>query len=696
MSTEARRLYELLPAIHRIRDAEIAARSGLESGPLEELIAVIASQVALLQENVEQSYDDLFIETCAEWVVPYIGDVIGYQSLHGKVPDVASPRAEVAHTIALRRRKGTAVVLEQLARDVTGWNARAVEFFKDLGWTQYMNHDRADVHYSPDLRDVEALARIGTAFDTAQHTVDVRRIESNRGRYSIPNVGIFLWRLNAYSHTRSPALRAGPRRYLVSPLGQPLALYSLPRSSGEGFITELSRPENVPEPLARRQMHDHLEAYYGLRATDGADTDNTEPSVVLYVDGAEIPRDQVRICNHSDDGPVWAHVPADDTFAIDPELGRVALPGNAADPAEVQVTYHAGFSADMGGGEYERRSSFSIQDSNTIQVPGDFATVQGALSALGGAGVVEITDNGRYEESLSVAVAADAAIELRAANGRNPHLALSGPLKVTGDAGSRFAINGCLVSGNRMQVPAESSPGVANELSRLEIGHCTLVPGRALDADGNPATPGAVSLVVGLASMAVTIDRSITGALRAVPESGIDISDSIVDATDTEEVAFSDVDGYGAGAALTAATTTVIGKIHAREFGTVSNCILLARLAAGDGWSAPVWAERKQTGCVRFSFLPFDAIVPRRYRCQPDSAESARRLAPRFTSLNYGRPAYGQLSLTTDDAIWRGADDESEMGAFHHLYAPQRDRNLRIRLREYLRVGLEAGLIYES
>ena len=79
-----------------------------------------------------------------------------------------------------------------------------------------------------------------------------------------------------------------------------------------------------------------------------------------------------------------------------------------------------------------------------------------------------------------------------------------------------------------------------------------------------------------------------------------------------------------------------------------------------------------------------------------DSADNARRLAPRFTTLTYGQPAYAQLSLSTADEIRRGADDESEMGAFHHLYAPQRDRNLRIRLREFLRVGLEAGLIYES
>ena len=701
MSTNSRQMLELLPTIHRIRDAEIAAKSNRDQGPLEELIAIIAEQVALMEENIEQSYDDLFIETCKDWVTSYIGDVIGYQSLHGMVPDVASPRAEVAHTIALRRRKGTAVVLEQLARDVTDWDARAVEFFKGIGWTQYMNHDRDDVHYAPSMRNMEPLERIGSAFDSLQHTVDVRRVESNRGRFNIPNIGIFLWRLSAYPHRQRPALRLAPRRFLISPLGHAINLYSFPQGSKEKFITELASPENVPEPLTRRQMHEHLDTYYGLSATNGGEVDNREPSIVLYVAGQPVPRDQVRVCNLSDDGAGWAHTPADDTYAIDPVLGRIALPGNASVPANVQITYHHGFSADVGGGEYEREKSFSMQDTAAITVArtpgdGDHTTVQAALNALGGTGVVEIIDSGRYQETLTIDVDDNGAIELRASNRSNPHLALTGPLTVTGGTGSRFSLNGCLVSGDLLTVPAEKSPGVANQLSRLEIVHSSLVPGRTLNADGTPVTPGASSLVVELASVSCTIERSITGALRAVPESVIELQDSIVDANDSVAVAFADLDDMGPGAVLSARECTVIGKIHTREVGTVSNSILLARLSPADSWNAPVWTERKQAGCVRFSFLPLNSIVPRRYRCQPDSADSARRLSPRFTSLNYGQPAYGQLSVSTDTEIWRGADDESEMGAFHHLYAPQRDRNLRIRLREYLRVGLEAGLIYES
>ena len=112
MTKAANQLYALLPEVYRVRDAA-------KGEPLKALIDVIGEQSSILQENVRQLYDDQFIETCSEWAVPYIGDLIAYRALHGNVPGVSSPRAEVANTIAYRRRKGTATILEQLARDVT-------------------------------------------------------------------------------------------------------------------------------------------------------------------------------------------------------------------------------------------------------------------------------------------------------------------------------------------------------------------------------------------------------------------------------------------------------------------------------------------------------------------------------------------------------------------------------------------------
>ncbi len=162
---------------------------------------VIEEQIAAVAYDLDQLYDDQFIETCASWVIPYIGDLIGYQSIKGIAAAVDNPRSEVANTISLRRRKGTVLVMEQLARDVTGWSAHAVEFFRVLADTQYMNHIRLGNHYAPDLRRWQPGLYIDTGFDRTSHKVDVRRIASGRGRYNIQNIGIFLWSLSAYSVT---------------------------------------------------------------------------------------------------------------------------------------------------------------------------------------------------------------------------------------------------------------------------------------------------------------------------------------------------------------------------------------------------------------------------------------------------------------------------------------------------------------
>jgi len=69
---------------------------------------------------------------------------------------------------------------------------------------------------------------------------------------------------------------------------------------------------------------------------------------------------------------------------------------------------------------------------------------------------------------------------------------------------------------------------------------------------------------------------------------------------------------------------------------------------------------------------------------------------PRFTSVYYGTPAYGQLAAGCAPEITRGAEDGAELGAFHDLFQPQREDNLRVRLEEFLPAGLDAGIIYVS
>jgi len=78
----------------------------------------------------------------------------------------------------------------------------------------------------------------------------------------------------------------------------------------------------------------------------------------------------------------------------------------------------------------------------------------------------------------------------------------------------------------------------------------------------------------------------------------------------------------------------------------------------------------------------------------PEKRRIRRRLQPVFTSTSYGQPAYAQLSQRCAKQIRTGGEDGAEMGVFNLLHQPQRETNLRIRLREYLPFGLDPGVIY--
>ena len=90
-------LYGLLPAVHRLRDADAGE-------PLKALIAVLAREGAVVEENIEQLLDNLFIETCADWAAAYIGGTVGYRPLYPIEGFAVGNRAEVANTIGYRRR----------------------------------------------------------------------------------------------------------------------------------------------------------------------------------------------------------------------------------------------------------------------------------------------------------------------------------------------------------------------------------------------------------------------------------------------------------------------------------------------------------------------------------------------------------------------------------------------------------------
>jgi len=698
MSTlNAERLYALLPAVYRIRDAQ-------QGQPLRALVALIAQEFEALEENVEQLYDDQFIETCADWVAPYIGDLIGYRPLYGVAPAVASPRAEVAHTIGYRRRKGTAAMLEQLARDVTGWPAHAVEFFEQLATTQHMNHVRLHAPASAGQRSLPRMRQLGGPFNAVAHTAEMRRPEAGAGRYNLPNVGLFLWRLQPFRLSDVPLTPdpgdATGRRFRFNPLGADQPLFRLP--AAEQAITHLAEPAEVPDPVDLRLMARALQAGAGDAGAGGYGPGQSlvlsRPSPnpaqpPLPVDAAGI-----CVCDLRDTAGGWAHEALagsvhQDKVAIDPRLGRVLLGAAVAGP--LMATFHSGFSRAIGGGEYERSPEGGPLETQRSVHGGD--ALQPQLDAIAAEGRLTLGDSLTYAQTpaFKVEAAADAGapgktVVVAARNGARPLVAAAGPLALAIGARGRLVLDGLAISGGALMLAASADDAPRE----LVLRDCTLVPGLSLNIDGSAGSPGAPSLVIGHPFARVTLERCITGPLLAVAGAKVFLHDCIVDAGDASSAAFDAGGAGGAGAELTVTESTVVGKVHTCLMRLASNSLFLAALGPQppETWGAPLLAERRQEGCVRFCCLPPGAVTPRPFRCVTGGGAHL----PHFTSLRYGDPGYGQLRPATARAIREGAEDGGEIGVMHALFQPQREANLRLRLEEYLRFGLHAGIFYAT
>lgn len=556
------RLYDLLPAVYRVRDAE-------QGEDLRALLGVIEHELRLLEKDVDRLYDNLFIETCDEWVVPYLGDLLG---VHGLRPrrdgGFFSQRALVANTLAYRRRKGTAAVLEQLARDVTGWSAKAVEFFELLATTQHLNHVRPGKGGTMDLRPLDRLGPVGNPFERAAHTADVRHVDNGRGKYNIPNVGLFLWRLQPYPVVRGTARAVSEPddgRYRFSPLGADATLYNRPQTETE--IVQLATERNVPDPLRRRPLYEELEARRQA-LVDGETPREAyfgkQPVLQVFADGNPVFPEEISVCDLSDAPPNsaggWRRPAAIISYtpkrggpaqnmpikvAVDPVLGRLAWLVSPK-PKEVQVSYAYGFPGDLGGGPYERRATLTDSGRTKWEVTvskrdtnANFDSLAAALAAwtTQAAGTesdaaITITDNATYTEAIGIKLVENRRLTIQAAHGTRPVLRCAGshgdlalsPATGAQGANSSLTLNGLLIEGG-IRVGPQS-------LELLRIVHCTLVPGCRLDRDGQPLEPDRPSVSVADPNdgLQVEIDHSITGPLRLPTDmEGLRVRASIID-----------------------------------------------------------------------------------------------------------------------------------------------------------------------
>ena len=715
MSLTADQLYALLPAVYRARDAA-------EGGPLQSLFGIIAEQAAVIEDNIEQLYDDQFIETCSSWAIPYIGDLIGYNSIYEVASATVDSRAEVANTIGYRRRKGTLIALEQVAMDVSGRRALAVEYFKRLITTESMRHLRQHHAATVSLRHEGALEKLSTAFDTQNRTIDVRRIAPrNRiapdpdpapldvalhgpGRFNIPDIGIWLWRWRSWSVTNAPAFPLDGGRYMFSPLGQNIPLFSteVARSSFSGLTTRM----DVPQPITRREFCSNIGAFYGS-------------SFQLIADGRPIEAKQVCCCNlagTADSG--WCSVPAG-KIAIDPELGRIQFAADLPLPQSLRLNYCYGFPAPYAGGPYDRSASLPTLDPAQLKfyaVVGSPQTpsLEDAVALWnqqipGTTGLIVLPNFESFHvdstEAAAIRLPSESQLYIVAAETHpsvsaldvtftNSLVTLFGNIEVRGIVGETLP-DGAAPPAGQLVLSGLCIAGqlsVVGDSANIQLMDCTLVPGHALLRNGDPAAPGEPSILATAAETDLSLTRCISGPVATAVSGSTRICSSVIDATSPCCVAYAAADLSSPGADLHIEDSTIIGKVHTRTMCMASNSIFHARRGRRDPWAAAIWCARRQAGCMRFCFVPSDSITPRTYKCLPTGGADEGALESQFITLRYGNPSYALLSGLVPMAIWQGADNGSQMGVYNQIQETEAVRNVQLRSPEYLPFGLESGI----
>ncbi len=767
LETARQRLFGLLPAHLRSRDAA-------EGDPLAALVAVMASGIVELDDALDAMADAMFVETADAAGLDDLAEVVAATPL-APLPAGAGHdlRAYVANTLARRAGKGTAAALEGLAGDVSGLPVMVVEYFQRLARTENLIDVRADRPGVARLRLGETAGQAGTALDRLPRLANLRGISGRThgpsGRHHVPHVGVHVRRGVVPTWAAPPgdglddAVLAGVPA--AAPWGNMPGLWQL--AAMPGGVIRLFNPDRrsassnvrntdqaLPGRLARLPLH--LECRERRQAA-AANRLPRLPGEPWFADDApftvfvarggtwrRVHAAAIRIANlealpagrpldQADGGPVEC--------VIDPVTGRLGLPAGAAEVTGVRVAHASGRGRAIGAGPQERNSDdvpFDIVDTPELahfiriidsSQPGNGAPtdqvrrVPSLADAVadwnqhgGGwprgllictrcdreAGAVEILVNTRPDSELHIIAAQWRPRVVRPGVADDParhgHIVrrdrmaiIDVPLRLlpvaappAGGRAGRIVLDGLwLAAGLRLSGSA---------VSDLWLRHCTArAPGNA---------PG-IEVTTALAGGTLRLSDCISGRVR-VPQVNatgrISIRDTVL-ARDGSPNQVLDTPALDADLA----NVTLIGPVRVKSL-EATNIL----------FTQPVTVARTQVGCVRYSHVPADSQVPRRFRCQPDLALSAAAaakgspllasealavrlgVAPRFLDTDLDEPSVAMLHPLASPGLRLGGEGDAEMGAFARSAEGLRLANVRRLFAESLAVGLAAGIIDDT
>lgn len=790
MSQKRVPLYDRLPEIYRTRDVEQSP-----PGQLKHYLELVELAFGAIHENIESLYHDLFIDTCDDWVIPYIGDLLGTSHLKG---DAWTLRADVADTIALRRRKGTLGAIERLTYNLTRWGVHCVELRENLVWNQHLNHQRPDeggippyslpsvTRFTPirggtiPVRDPALLSLLNTPFDPFAHVVDVKPPALGTIRYNLPNLAIFLWRLAAYrvavhkpvSRGVQPGMGGGASwvvRFDVqlpepnpadptNPFTRPVRLFNINRYAPDRQPPTISQIDETPGPIPTPRLSQDAPA--------GAPEKYVTVDLYNPANLASQPLDigetglQLHLPESPFAGTTWMirgeNLCAWETslqpplqskqVVIDPVIGRLAIGVDTEEEANALVdrlllTYTYGAVGPVGAHPISRvpapdkwpdehGDSVIWREVNFHRDANELRDALNNLEDLTAPVVVEILDSMTHELDIDTVIGIinedgganlqlSHSLIIRAASDQRPIIRLARPLRFrpttasSSDPEEQERLDGLI---SRLTVrleglyltrgegfPADEPLIARAALHSLEIINCTLDPGgsKILDktqtGDRAPIRPAirlrepygfddATDEDAFKETPEIILQRTISGPLLIDSGYKLSLTDTILDAgkgvKDTPDHHFA-VSGAGDPATTWGPPTRVNGITVFGRMRVESIC------GRGGIWVHALEVLNNQQGCLKFSY--FSGVgdrLPQNHACVTGSEALLR-----FVSEVFGHPAYGQLHHTTDFRIRERGPNDDAMGAFGFLLEAHKWRNLQIRFREFMPVGIRPLLI---
>ena len=371
-------------------------------------------------------------------------------------------------------------------------------------------------------------------------------------------------------------------------------------------------------------------------------------------------------------------------WVIDPKRGRLRWVGVGAAPRPL-VSYHYGFSADLGAGGYDRSESLIAAITRVISGGGAIQTgVPAGANFLPPGGVngdvAEVLDSANYtpiDNRNQIT-----RLEFRAANRRRPYLRITHNwLLNTAPAGeAELTLDGLWIgSTGGFQIR------LLGDYKLVTLRHMTLDPG-GVDGSGNAIRPVPLSIRGNVEKL--VIENSIVGPILvqgAGELTHLEIRDSIVD-------------GQRSAAPV---ISVPAGKVTMRRV-TVFGEVVVEWLDASEALIAGFTnVTNTQEGCFRFGAViehqdPLNPLSPHSRVPHPYESYFVNNFDGTFTSRLFGQPGYAQLSESAPLFLHRGAENGSEIGAFSSLLNPIKLDSLRAKVDEFAPFGLLPVYVFET